>query len=92
MAFHHEPDEPFTLIGRLGQELLRRRLNRDRIRLHLDLRHRFHGHGDALLRVQVLHRRHVERHELQRQLAARFDHRDDHRAVALHHAGASEAA
>ena len=91
VPFHHQPDQPFALVGRLGQELLGRRLDRLRIGLHLDLRDRFDGHRHALLRVEVLHRRHVERHQLQRQLPARFDHREDHRAVALDHARAAEA-
>ena len=34
--------EVFALVGRLGEELLGRRLDRQRIRLHFDLRDGFH--------------------------------------------------
>ena len=40
------------------------------IGLHFDLRHRFHGDGDALVGVEILLRRDVERHQLERQFAA----------------------
>ena len=90
MPFHHETDEALTLIGRLGEELLRRGVNRLEIRLHFDLRHRFDGHRDALFGVEVLHRRHVERHQLERELTDGFDHRKDHRAVAFHDARAAK--
>ena len=83
MPFHHQPDQALALLRRLGQELLRRGLDRLQVRLHLDLRDRFDRHRDALLGVEVLRRRDVERHQLQRQLVARLDHREDDRAVPL---------
>jgi hypothetical protein len=82
---------PVALVRLLGQELLGRGEDRFRVRLHLDLRHRFHGHRHALPRVQVLLRRHVERHQLERQPAAILHHRKDHRAAALHHPRAAQA-
>src|SRR5881409_518376 len=69
VAFHHQPDQAFTLVRRLREELLRGGLDRHRIGLDLDLRDRFDGDRHALFRVEVLHRRNVERHQLQRQLA-----------------------
>src|SRR5207245_962572 len=45
-----------------------------------------HCDGDALFRVQVLLWSHVEGHQFQRKFAAVFDHREDDRAVAFHHA------
>ena len=65
MTFHHETDQPFTLLRRLRQELFGRGADRFVVRLDLDLRDRFNGHGDALLRVQALLRRDVERHQLE---------------------------
>ena len=62
-----------------------------RIRLHLDLRDRFDRHRDALLGVEILLRRHVERHQFQRQLAADLHHGQHHRAVPLHHARPAQA-
>ena len=67
MAFHHQPDQSFALLRRLGQKLFSRGLDRFRIGLDLDLRHRFDGDGDALSRVEILLRRHIERHQLKRQ-------------------------
>ena len=49
VAFHHQPDQAFALLRRLGQELLGGGLDRLRVGLHLDLRHRFDGHRHALL-------------------------------------------
>ena len=83
VAFHHQPDQAFALRRRLGQELLGRRLDRLAVGLHLDLRDRLDRHGDALLRVEVLLRRDVEGHQLERQLAAALEHREDDRAVPL---------
>jgi hypothetical protein len=45
--------------------LLGRRQYRFSIRLDLNLRNRFDSHRDALLGVQILLRRHVERHQFE---------------------------
>ena len=60
VAFHHETDQALALVRGLGEELLRGRLDRFEIGLHLDLRDGFDRHRDTLLRVQVLHRRDIE--------------------------------
>ena len=91
VAFHHQADQAFALLRRLGQELLGRGLDRLGIGLDLDLRDRFDRDRDALLGVEVLLRRDVERHQLERQLAAGLHHREDDRAVAFDDAGAAEA-
>ena len=83
MTFHHQPDQPFALRVGLRQKLLGRGLDRLRIALHLDLRDGFHRDRDALLGVEILLRRNIERHQLQRKLTAGFHHREDHRAAAL---------
>ncbi len=59
--------KPFALLRRLGEELLGRSPDGFRIRLHLDLRHGLHRDRHALLGVEVLLRRNVERHQFQRQ-------------------------
>ena len=64
MAFHHEADKAFALVGRLGQELLGRGEDRLLVRANFDLGHSFHGDGDALLGVEILLGRDVEAHEL----------------------------
>ena len=69
VAFHHQPDQALALLRRLGQELLGRGQDRFRIRLHLDLRDRLDRHRHALLRVQILLRRDVERHQFERPLS-----------------------
>ena len=71
VAFHHQADQAFALLGRLGEKLLGRGENRLGIGLHLDLRHGFHRDRDALAGVEVLLRRDVERHQLERQPTAR---------------------
>ncbi len=68
MTFHHQPDQALALVIGLGEELLGRGQNRFRVGLHLDLRHGFHRHGDALLGVQILLRRYVERHQFEREI------------------------
>ena len=82
---------PSRACVRLGEELLGRGLNGFGIALHFDLRNRFHRHGDALLGVEILLRRDIKRHQLQRKLAKTFDHREDHRSPALHDARAAQA-
>jgi hypothetical protein len=91
VPFHHQPDQAFALLIGFGEELLGCGQNRFLVRLHLDLRDRFDRHGDALLRVEVLLRRHVKRHQFEREVAAVLDHRKDDRAVPLHHARAAKA-
>src|SRR5204863_1484691 len=90
MPFHHEADQPFALLIGLGEELFGRRDDRLRIALDLDLRHGFDSYRDTLFRIEVLLRRHVERHELERELAAALHHREDDRSVSLDHARAAE--
>ncbi len=90
MAFHHEADQAFALGRGFGEELLGGGEDRLLIAADLDLRHGFHRDRDTLLGVEVLLRRHVERHELQRQLPAAFDHGENNGAVPLDHAGAAE--
>ena len=69
VAFHHQADQAVAFGIALGQKLFGRGDDRFRIGLHLDLRHRFHRHRDALHGVEILLRSDVERHQLQRQLA-----------------------
>ena len=90
MALHHQPDEALAFVGRLGEELLRRRENRFRIGLHFDLRYGFHRDRHALPGVEVLLRRDVERHQLERQPTGAFHHGENHGSAALHHARATE--
>ena len=82
---------PSRSCGDLGEELLGRGLDRFRIGLDLDLRDRFHRHGDALLGVEILLRRDVERHQLERKQAAILHHGEDHGAAAFDDARAAEA-
>ena len=91
MAFHHQPDQPFALLIALGEELLGSRQHRLPVGLHFDLRHRLHRHRDALFGVQILLRRHVERHQFQRQIPADLHHGKHQRAVSLHHARSAQA-
>src|SRR6266705_3539841 len=65
MAFHHQANQGLPLFRPLGKKLLGSRQDRLFVGLHLDLRHRFHRDGDALLRVEVLLRCDVERHQLE---------------------------
>src|SRR5208283_996765 len=91
VAFHHQADQPFAFLRLLGEELFRRGQDRFRIGLHLDLRHRFHRYGHTLPRIEVLLRRHVKRHQLQRQTARGLHHRKNKGATALYHARAAQA-
>ena len=91
VAFHHQADQAFALLIGFGEELLGGGEDRFRVGLHLDLRDGFDGDGDALLGVEILLRRDVERHEFEREVAAVFDHRKDDRAVSLDHARAAKA-
>ena len=78
VAFHDQADQALALRRRLGQELLGGGEDRLVVALHLDLGDRFDGHRDALLRVEILLRRDVERHQLERQRLEALDHREDH--------------
>ena len=91
VAFHHQPDQAFALLVGLGQELLRRGEDRLDVRLHLDLRDGFDGHRDALLGVEILLRRHVERHQFERKFAADLHHRPYDGAVAFDHPRSADA-
>src|SRR6185437_4649231 len=64
MTFHHQADQPFTLLRSLGEELLGRGLDGDFVRFDLELSHGFHADRDTLPGVEVLLRRHVEAHQL----------------------------
>ena len=90
VTFHHQADQRFPVLRRLGEELLRRSQDGFRIGLHLDLRDRLDGDGNALFGVEVLLRSDIERHQLERELAAGLDHGEDDRAVSLYHAGAAK--
>ena len=85
VAFHHQTDQAFALLIALGEELLGRGQNGLAIGLHLDLRHGFDRDCDALFGVEILLRRHVERHQFERQIAADLHHGQHQRAVSLHH-------
>ena len=76
VAFHHQADQAFALRRRLGEELLGGGEDGFAVGADLDLRDGFDGDGDALLGVEVLLRRDVEGHQLQRELAAAFDDRE----------------
>ena len=90
VAFHHQADQSFALLRRLGEKLLGGGQDRLGIGLHLDLRHRFDRYRDALSCVEVLLRRDVERHQLQREQLAVLHHREDHGAAPLDDAGAAK--
>ena len=62
-----------------------------RIGADLDLRDGFDRDGDALLGVEVLLRRDVEGHQLERELLAALDHGEDDRARSLDDARAAKA-
>src|SRR6266436_5464154 len=75
MAFHHQPNQGLALFRPLGEKLLGSRQDGLFVVLHLDLRYGFDRYGDALLRIQTLLRRDVERHQLQREVPAGLHHR-----------------
>ncbi len=83
VTFHHQPDQALHLRVVHREELLGRRQDTDRVRLHLDLGHGLDVHGDALIGVQVLRRRDIKAHQLQRELAALLDHRPDDLTASL---------
>ncbi len=84
MAFHHQPDQAFALLVSLGQELLGCRQDGLPVGLHFDLRDSLDSHRYALFGVQILLRRHVERHQFQRKVPANLHHRKHQRAMPLH--------
>src|SRR6266850_1357255 len=71
----------FTMLRPLGEELLGGRSNGHGVGLHFELRHRFNRDGDALVGIEALLRSNVKRHQLQRELAALFQHRNENRAA-----------
>ena len=91
MAFHDEADEAFALVVGLGEKLLGGGADGFVIATHFDLRHGFHGDRDTLFGIEILLRRHVERHELQGKFFIGFNHRHNYRAAANDGAGAAQA-
>ncbi len=61
VSLDHQPDQLLALVQILGEELLGGGANADRVALHLDLRDRLDVHRDALVGVEILLRRDVER-------------------------------
>ena len=90
MAFHHQADQAFALLRRLGQKLLRGGQDRFRIGLHFDLRHRFHRDRHALPRVQILLAARRRKTSAPAKAARVFHHREDHRTAALDDARAAK--
>ena len=84
MTLHDKPDESLASLVGLGQKLFGSRLYRLRIAFDFNLSDRFNRHRNTLLRVQVLLRRDIERHQLQRELAEAFDHRNDDCSASLY--------
>ena len=91
VPFHNQPDQRQPVRIGLGEKLLSGSLDRFGIGLHLDLRHRFHGDGDALPGVEILLRRDVKGHQFERQRLARLDQREDDGSTALDHSRAAKA-
>jgi hypothetical protein len=91
VAFHHQADQAFAFLIALGQKLLGCGEDRFFVGLHLDLSHGFDSDRYALLGVEVLLGRDVERHQFERKTFGIFDHRKDDRAVALNHARSAKA-
>ena len=90
MAFHHQADQSFALLRSLGEELFGGGQNGFRIALDFDLRYGFHRDRHALPGVEVLLRRDVERHQLERQPTGALHHGEDDGAAAFHDARAAE--
>src|SRR5439155_20127278 len=90
MPFHDQPDESFALLVSLGKELFRRSQNGLHVGFHFDLRHGFDGDRHALLGVEVLLRRDIKRHQLQRKSTANLNHRKHDGAVSFHDSGSAE--
>src|SRR5262249_31134809 len=67
VAFHHEPDQSFTLLVRLCEQLLGGCAYRVGITLDLYLGYSLHVHRHALLCIQVLRGGDIERHQFERQ-------------------------
>ena len=65
MAFHHEADEAFALVGRFSEELLGRGEDGLLIGADLNLGNGFDSNRDALLGVEVLLWGDVEAHQFQ---------------------------
>src|SRR5208282_3531792 len=91
MAFHHQTNQAFALLIGLGEELLGRGINRFGVGLHLDLRNRLDGYGDALFGIEILLWSDVKRHELERQIMAVLDHGEHDRSMTGDYALAAKA-
>src|SRR5262249_2614514 len=91
MAFHDQANEPFELLGPLGQELFGGGADRHGIGLHLELGDGFDGHRNALVGVHTLLRRDVKGHQLERELTAVLEHRQNDRSAAFDNASAAQA-
>ena len=81
----------FPLIGGFVQELFSRGLDADLIGFDLDLRHSFNIDRHALAGEKVLLRRHIEAHQLERELPRLLDQRPNHGAAPFDHPGAAHA-
>src|SRR5262249_52225664 len=77
-------DQAFPLLRRLGQELLSGSLDGYLVRLDFNLGHGFHAYRHALLGVEILLRRYVKAHQLQRQQPAALDHGKNESATLNH--------
>jgi len=91
VTFHDQTDEAFALLIRLGEKLLGRSQHRFAIGFHFDLGYGFDRHGDALFRIKILLRRHVERHQFQGKILANLHHGKHERAMSLHDASSAQA-
>ncbi len=80
-----------AVLRRLAQELLGGGQDALAVRAHLELRHRLHLHRDALIGIEILLRRDIERHQLQREQLRFLHERDDQRAAARQDALATRA-
>src|SRR5262252_1320237 len=91
VTLHHQADETLTLFRALGEELFGRRANRNGVGLYLQLCNGLDRDRYALVGVQTLLGRHVERHQFEGELLALLHHRKDDRAPTLDDAGVAEA-
>ncbi len=82
MALHHQANQRLPLVEGLAQELLGGRADAGVVVAHLELRNGLDPHRDTLIRVEILLRRDVERHQLQREPLRPLDDREDERAAA----------
>ena len=85
MTFHDQLDQAFAFLIGLGEELFGGGPDGFGVRLNFDLRDGLDRHRDTLLGVEVLLRRHVKRHQFERQLVAVFHHWEHDRSPAYHY-------